>query len=811
MSISSDEINFLIFRYLQENGFSHSAFTFAYESLVTKSSVAQVNVPPGALITFLQKGLEYVGIEEHINGDGSVRAYDGEYSLLSPFICEAVATKDDRRVRRVASNINASLQTENKDDDKNVSSDNLKLRGGGVAKRSSSAMVKVEGFSRLLKLHGHQGEVFICVWSPITHQLASGSADGICRLWSMIDMDQDKWAIQDKEVPLSNVVMPHSAYIGEKFKDVTSIIWSPDGKSLGTGCYDGTTRIWDNSGQLKLTLKTHTGPVFSMKWNSRGNLLLTGSYDKRVIVWDVGAGTAIKTYVLHKAPVLDVDWKDSDTFAVCSSDTTISICQVSSIGSSSQRVLKGHKNEVNSICWSPSGQYLASCSDDYTAKIWAPADHQISTNDCQGLKFDLVGHKKEIYTIRWVNAGPGSSNPSLPLQVCTASFDGSVRIWEMVRGTSAHVLRRHERPVYAINPSPDGLYLAAGSLGGFVSVWRLSDGAHIRETRGGGDTFDVSWSHDGRMLSSCFSCGTLQVIDMEHVDKENATDSGDVVQTSRMEIDNGEDRVRNGNEDKGMNSCSGNHIIPGSTGQDKEKIKNSYRDKKSSKLVTSSVTSKSSNSSTSDVIDIKSLKSNTSNGSTSGSSGGRNSIKTESISSGSSSATDSAGSSGDGSVSATAKTLRDKESTTTSITKKRKLSSTDTDKGDGKEQADQKNINTTNDSVSSATSASGSVLESSDKKDGSRKKFNNTDGAIESDVTNETASSTINVPKYGSNNKDGNGEKMEDKDVSVSMEIVTEQKMESSYSKEAVSKSVDIENKNEMVTRIGLPSETRHV
>ena len=48
-------------------GFSHSAFTFAYESLVVKSSVAQTVIPPGALITFLQKGLEYIAIEEHIN------------------------------------------------------------------------------------------------------------------------------------------------------------------------------------------------------------------------------------------------------------------------------------------------------------------------------------------------------------------------------------------------------------------------------------------------------------------------------------------------------------------------------------------------------------------------------------------------------------------------------------------------------------------------------------------------------------------------------------------------------------------------
>ena len=67
MSISADEVNYLIYRYLQENGHSHTAFTFGHESLVAKSAVAYTDVPPGALVAFLQKGLEYVAIEEHIN------------------------------------------------------------------------------------------------------------------------------------------------------------------------------------------------------------------------------------------------------------------------------------------------------------------------------------------------------------------------------------------------------------------------------------------------------------------------------------------------------------------------------------------------------------------------------------------------------------------------------------------------------------------------------------------------------------------------------------------------------------------------
>ena len=67
MAISADEVNYLIYRYLLENGFAHSAFVFTQESLVAKSSAAFTDVPPGSLISFLQKGLEYVQIEEHID------------------------------------------------------------------------------------------------------------------------------------------------------------------------------------------------------------------------------------------------------------------------------------------------------------------------------------------------------------------------------------------------------------------------------------------------------------------------------------------------------------------------------------------------------------------------------------------------------------------------------------------------------------------------------------------------------------------------------------------------------------------------
>ena len=66
MSISSDEVNYLVYRYLQESGFTHAAYTFGYESYIQKTSIAGTDLPPGALISFIQKGLQYLELEANL-------------------------------------------------------------------------------------------------------------------------------------------------------------------------------------------------------------------------------------------------------------------------------------------------------------------------------------------------------------------------------------------------------------------------------------------------------------------------------------------------------------------------------------------------------------------------------------------------------------------------------------------------------------------------------------------------------------------------------------------------------------------------
>lgn len=153
------------------------------------------------------------------------------------------------------------------------------------------------------------------------NQLASGSADGMCRVWSVEEVQESDWYSESiTEVSLKTAIMPHSSVEGERNKDVTSLSWSPDGMFLATGCYDGTGRIWSFDGALVMTLKAHVGPVYSMKWSASGTYLLSGSFDTKAIVWLARTGEIIKAYANHSDPVMDVDWMDDDVFVTCSID-----------------------------------------------------------------------------------------------------------------------------------------------------------------------------------------------------------------------------------------------------------------------------------------------------------------------------------------------------------------------------------------------------------------------------------------------------------------------------------------------------------
>lgn len=508
MSITSDEVNFLVYRYLQESGFSHSAFTFGIESHISQSNINGTLVPPAALVSVLQKGLQYVEAEISINEDGTV--FDGRpiesLSLIDAVMPDVVHSRQQafrdklsqhQHQHQGSSNSSVAPSLTNSNGETPVNGD----QNGTHTHNDDDMEMEVEGEaqippSKATVLRGHESEVFICAWNPVCDLLASGSGDSTARIWNLIENSSTQLVLRHcireggQDVP-SN-------------KDVTSLDWNSEGTLLATGSYDGFARIWTKDGNLSSTLGQHKGPIFALKWNKKGNSILSAGVDKTTIIWDAHTGEAKQQFPFHSAPALDVDWQNNSTFASCSTDMCIHVCRLGS-----ERPLKtfqGHTNEVNAIKWDPSGMLLASCSDDMTLKIWS-----MKQDSCV---HDLQAHSKEIYTIKWSPTGIGSNNPNANILLASASFDSTVRLWDVDRGVCTHTLTRHQEPVYSVAFSPDGKFLASGSFDKCVHIWDTMSGSLVNSYRGTGGIFEVCWNSVGDKVGASASDGSVCVLDL---------------------------------------------------------------------------------------------------------------------------------------------------------------------------------------------------------------------------------------------------------------------------------------------------------
>lgn len=171
---------------------------------------------------------------------------------------------------------------------------------------------------------------------------------------------------------------------------------------------------------------------------------------------------------------------------ISASSTLVSLCAHSrSLRALCQCTLnclpQGHQDEVNAICWDPTGSLLASCSDDRSVKvgvhkhtclllttpldqIWSP-----ERDDC----LHTLTHKDKIYSITWAPKVAGSKSS---MMLASASCDNTTKIWDGNTGACLYTLTGHTLPVYSVSFSPNALYIASGSFDNCLLIWDLKVG-----------------------------------------------------------------------------------------------------------------------------------------------------------------------------------------------------------------------------------------------------------------------------------------------------------------------------------------------
>jgi len=89
-------------------------------------------------------------------------------------------------------------------------------------------------------------------------------------------------------------------------------------------------------------------------------------------------------------------------------------------------VLRGHKDVIHRIAWSPDGSYLASPSSDNTIRIW-----DARSGECVRT---LQEHTGRIINVAW---SPDSQ------RLASASYDETIRLWDAASGRHLQALEGH--------------------------------------------------------------------------------------------------------------------------------------------------------------------------------------------------------------------------------------------------------------------------------------------------------------------------------------------------------------------------------